>query len=56
MFHEGSFHSPDLNVDSITKGDDRICYHIRGQLNSQQVVKLILLYALRNSVEWSSAM
>ena len=54
MFHEGSFHSPDLNVDSITKGDDRICYHIRGQLNSQQVVKFDLCYMLSgNSVEWS---
>jgi hypothetical protein len=54
IFHEGSLRYPDTNVDSITKGSDSICYHMRGELDSQQVVTFDLCYTLsRNSVELS---
>ncbi len=54
IFHDGGFYGLAMNVDSITKGSDCICYHNRGEFNSQQVVTFDLCYMLSgNSVEWS---
>ena len=52
VFHEGNLHYSYPNVDSITKASDRVCYHLRGELDSQQAVTFDLCYTLSgNSVE-----
>jgi len=52
IFYEGNFYDIDLAVDNIIQGGDRICYHMKGDLASQQVVTFDLCYILSgNSVE-----
>ena len=54
VFHEGNLHYSYPSVDSITKTSDRVCYHLRGELDSQQAVTFDLCYTLSgNSVELS---
>ena len=52
IFYEGNLYDIYPAVDNITQGDDRICYHMKGDLASQQVVTFDLCYILSgNSVE-----
>lgn len=52
IFSDGGEHTIYPAVESITKKNDRICYHLKGELNSQQVVTFDLCYILSgNSVE-----
>jgi hypothetical protein len=52
IYYEGNFWDIDLAVDNITQGSDRIFYHMKGELDSQQVVTFDLCYILSgNSVE-----
>jgi hypothetical protein len=52
VFYEGDFYLLDVAIDNITQGGDSICYHLRGELNSQQAVTFDLCYILSvNSVE-----
>lgn len=52
IFYEGSLYDIYPSVDNITQGGDRICYHSKGELDSNQVVTFDLCYILSgNSVE-----
>jgi hypothetical protein len=54
VYYEGRQHTIYPAVASITKGGDRVCYHLKCELNLQQVVTFDLCYTLSgNSVELS---